>query len=218
MNHDAILNASEDQKLRMEEEASRVAQRAAEALRDSRMLRGRESFAVPTWTGRAGSAGAPPSFRQKFGSSVNHRVVTTTTAAASTSTSSPTSTPSASFSIGARAGTANGRALSSSELLNRIHGTHAAAVSDAIERDLERRGGNGSRNVVTQPEVLIRLICSFLQEQGGSADSGSITQYFKSRVRSEDLVLFKSLLKEIAALEKGVNGSRWVLKPEYQQE
>ncbi|KAJ4809891.1 Protein CHROMATIN REMODELING 8 [Rhynchospora pubera] len=204
MNHDAILNVSEDQKLRMEEEASRIAHRAAEALRNSSMLRSHESFAVPTWTGHAGSAGAPAPSGRRFGSTGTHHVVTTRT------------TTSASFSIGSGIGPANGRVLSSAELLNRIHGTHASAASDAIERDLEgRRGGSGSRNVVIQPEVLIRLICSFLQERGGSADSVSITEYFKNRVRSEDLVMFKSLLKEIAALEKGANGSKWVLKPEY---
>lgn len=204
MNHDAILNVSEDQKLRMEEEATRIAQGAAEALRHSYMLRSRESFAVPTWTGYAGSAGASNLPRQRFGSTMNRRVVTTTT--------------STSFSVGAGAGAgaANGRTQSSAELLSRIRGTHAIAASDAIERDLEVRRGV-SRNVVSQPEVLVRLICSFLQERGGSADSVSITEHFKNRVRSEDLVLFKSLLKEIAALVKRPNGSIWVLRSEYQQ-
>lgn len=208
MNHDAILNASEDQKLRIEERASRIAQRAAEALRDSYMLRSRESFAVPTWTGNAGSAGASTLSHRRFGSTVNHHVVSTTTSSL------------ASFSVGAGVGAANGRAPSSSELLNRIRGTHASAASDALERDLEvRRGGigSGSRNVVSQPEMLIRLICSFLQERGGSADSVSIIENFKNRIRSEDQELFKSLLKQIAALEKRPNGSRWILRPEYQQ-
>ncbi|CAO2185215.1 unnamed protein product [Urochloa humidicola] len=69
INHDAIMNANDDQKVRLEAEASQVAQRAAEALRQSWMLRSRDSFAVPTWTGRSGAAGAPSAFRRKFGSS-----------------------------------------------------------------------------------------------------------------------------------------------------
>jgi DNA excision repair protein ERCC-6 len=208
VNHDAILNASEDQKLRIEERASIIAERAAKALRDSHLLRSRESFSVPTWTGNAGSAGASTSSSRRFGSTVNCHTVTTSTISSAT------------FSAGAGIGAANGRAPSSAELLNRIRGTHTSAASDAIERDLEvRRGGlgSGSQNVVSQPEVLVRLICSFLKDRGGSADSVSIIDYFENRVRSEDQVLFKSLLKQIAALEKRPNGSRWVLRPEYQQ-
>ena len=97
----------------------------------------------------------------------------------------------------------------------------------SVRKDLPRRhwgNGNGNRNgnrngnLVSQPEVLVRLICSFLKERGGSADSVSIIDYFERRVRYEDKVLFKSLLKEIASLEKRPNGSRWVLKPEYRQQ
>ncbi|KAK1359613.1 hypothetical protein POM88_044087 [Heracleum sosnowskyi] len=36
-------------------------------LRQSRVIRSRESIVVPTWTGKSGAAGAPSSVRQKFG-------------------------------------------------------------------------------------------------------------------------------------------------------
>ncbi|RWW06487.1 hypothetical protein GW17_00030180 [Ensete ventricosum] len=221
MNHDAIMNANEDFKMKMEEQASQVAQRAAQALRESRMLRSRESFAVPTWTGRAGAAGAPSSIRNRFGSTLNTQLL---------SPGKPNE-GSASRPPGFSAGASTGKALSSVELLARIRGTQERAVSDALEQDLDlastsnhQRGKPESSHsakppsklVIVQPEVLIRQLCTFIQQRGGSADSASITQHFKDKIQSKDLPLFKNLLKEIATLEKDAGGSRWVLKSEYQ--
>lgn len=219
MNHDEIMNAHDDDKLRMEEQASQVAQRAAQALRESRMLRSRESFAVPTWTGRAGTAGAPSSVRNRFGSTVNARLVTPPRPAEG-STSRP---------HGFSAGTSTSKALSSAELLARVKGTQERAAGDALEQEIDlastsnhgRTQENGlsaktpGKMTIVQPEVLIRQLCTFIQKMGGYTDSSSITQHFKHRIQSKDLPLFKNLLKEIASLEKDSNGSRWVLKPDY---
>lgn len=209
------MNANDDDKLRMEEQASRVARRAAEALRESRMLRSKESFAVPTWTGRSGAAGAPSSIHRKFGTTVNTKLTA----------SSPNR------SNGLSIGPSTGKALSSAELLARIRGTQERAIDDALEQDLdlasssrERKGSiqethrtsrSSNKLAVAQPEVLIRQLCTFIQQRGGRADSASITQHFKDRIQSKDLPLFKNLLKEIATLERGAEGTRWVLKPEY---
>nr|KYP74161.1 DNA repair protein rhp26 [Cajanus cajan] len=160
MNHDLIMDAHDEEKMRLEEQASQVAQRAAEALRQSRMLRSHESISVPTWTGRSGAAGAPSSVRRKFGSTVNPH--------------------------------SQARSMD-------VRSSRAAETSSGL-----------------QPEVLIRKICTFIQQRGGSSDSASIVQHFKDRIPSKDLALFKNLLKEIATLHKGSNGSYWVLKPEYQ--
>ncbi|CAD5171316.1 unnamed protein product [Musa acuminata subsp. malaccensis] len=221
MNHDAIMNANEDFKMKMEEQASQVAQRAAQALRESRMLRSRESFAVPTWTGRAGAAGAPSSTRNRFGSTLNTQLL---------GPGKP-SEGSASRPPGFSAGASTGKALSSVELLARIRGTQERAVSDALEQDLDLASTSNhqhgkpesshstkppSKLVIAQPEVLIRQLCTFIQQRGGSTDSASITQHFKDKIQSKDLPLFKNLLKEIATLEKDASGSRWVLKSEYQ--
>lgn len=220
MNHDAIMNANDNDKMRLEEEASRVAQRAAEALRESRMLRSRESFSVPTWTGRSGAAGAPSSVRRKFGSAVNIQLLG----------ASKPSEGSASGPSGLAAGVSTGKALSSAELLAKIRGTQERAVGDALEQDLDLASSSNQRTripedtlalkpshrfVVVQPEILIRQLCTFIQQRGGQTDSASITQHFKDRIQSKDLPLFKNLLKEIAILEKDAGGSRWVLKPEY---
>lgn len=220
MNHDAIMNASDDAKMKLEEQASQVAQRAAQALRESRMLRARESFAVPTWTGRSGAAGAPSSARSRFGSTFNTQLLSPTKP-----TEASTSRPNG-FSAGAMAG----KALSSAELLAKIRGTQETAITDALEQDLDLASSfsNQSRNpessrstkssnrlMIVQPEVMIRQLCTFIQQRGGQSDSASITQHFKDRIQSKDLPLFKNLLKEIATLEKVSGGSRWVLKPEY---
>lgn len=221
INHDAIMNANDDQKLRLEAEATQVAQRAAEALRQSRMLRSHESFSVPTWTGRAGAAGAPSSVRRKFGSTLNTQLV---------NSSQPSETSNGrgqSLQVGAL----NGKALSSAELLARIRGTREGAASDALEHQLNlgsasnhtsSSSGNGrassssTRSMIVQPEVLIRQLCTFIQQHGGSASSTSITEHFKNRILSKDMLLFKNLLKEIATLQRGANGATWVLKPDYQ--
>ncbi|PAN31705.1 hypothetical protein PAHAL_5G438900 [Panicum hallii] len=222
INHDAIMNANDDQKVRLEAEASQVAQRAAEALRQSRMLRSRDSFAVPTWTGRSGAAGAPSSVRRKFGSTVNSQLI---------SSSQPSET-SSSRSQSLPVGALNGKALSSAELLAKIRGTREGAASDALEHQLNRGSGsdhipgpsgNGvrssnssNRSMIVQPEVLIRQLCTFIQQNGGSASSTSITEHFKSRIQSKDMLLFKNLLKEIATLQRGADGATWVLKPDYE--
>ncbi|KZV22901.1 DNA repair protein rhp26-like [Dorcoceras hygrometricum] len=225
VNHDAIMNAHNEEKMKLEAHAAQVARRASEALRQSRMLRSLDSITVPTWTGKSGSAGAPLSSRGKFGSTVNSRLV---------STSKPTEEvpiTKSSRPNGFVAGALSGKALSSAELLERIKGNQEQAINDGIEHQIrlassttrrEQSSGNGtsrsSNSLVVQPEVLIRQICTFIQQKGGRIDSASIVDHFKLRIPSKDLPLFKNLLKEIAILEKNSSGSNWVLKPEYQDQ
>lgn len=192
--------------MRLEHQASQVAQRAAEALRQSRMLRSRESISVPTWTGRSGCAGAPSSVRMRFGSTVNSRLTQTTADKSST------------IKNGISAGLSSGKAPSSAELLNRIRGSREQAIGagrEQLQPPFSSSSGSSSRVGSLQPEVLIRQICSFVQQRGGSADSSSIVNHFRDRVPPEDDSLFKNLLKEIATLRKDQNGSFWVLKSEY---
>lgn len=201
VNHDAIINANdEEEKMRLEHQASQVAQRAAEALRQSRMLRSRESISVPTWTGRSGCAGAPSSVRRRFGSTVNSRLTTADKSSA--------------VKNGISAGLSSGKAPSSAELLNKIRGSREQAIGVGLEQT-QSSLSSSSRVGSLQPEVLIRQICSFVQRKGGSTDTSSIVNHFSDRVPAKDVPLFKSLLKEIATLRKDPNGSVWVLKSEY---
>lgn len=212
MNHDLIMNANDEEKLRLEEQASQVAQKAAEALRQSRKLRSRDSISVPTWTGRSGTAGAPSSIRRKFGSTVNAQLIN------NCKVSDELPSGGTNKLNGIAAGASSGKALSSAELLARIQVNQEKAIGAGLEHQFGDVGySRASRKLSgAQPEVLIRQICTFLQQRGGSSNSSSIVQHFKDRIPSEDLALFKNLLKEIATLEKGPNGSRWILKPDYQ--
>ncbi|KAK7267406.1 hypothetical protein RIF29_20080 [Crotalaria pallida] len=218
MNHDLIMNAHDEEKMRLEEQASQVAKRAAEALRESRIRRSHESISVPTWTGRSGAAGAPSSVQRKFGSTVNPQLTNN----AKSSDELPTNRTNKINGIAA--GASSGKALSSAELLARIRGNQEKAIGAGLEHQFgmvssstnQPRSSRASENSSGfQPEVLIQKLCTFLQQQGGSSNSASIVDYFKDRVPSKDLALFKNLLKEIATLQKGPNGSYWVLKAEY---
>lgn len=224
MNHDAIMNAHDEDKSKMEEQALKVAQRAAEALRQSRMLRNRDNVAVPTWTGKSGAAGAPSSVKKKFGSTVSVQLVGSSTSSAELVNGEENARN------GLVAGAYSGKALSSTELLARMRGNQEKAARHGLEHQLElgtssNGGGRSvsigssrtSNNVSAQPEVLIRQICTFIQQRGGRTDSASIVNYFRDRVPSKDLPLFKNLLKAIASLEKNSSGSFWILKPEYQE-
>ncbi|PWA76128.1 chromatin remodeling 8 [Artemisia annua] len=79
VNHDLIMNANDEEKVKFDDQASQIAQRATKVLRQSRMIRSRESVYVPTWTGKYGTAGAPgPYIVRKFGSTVNSKLITKT--------------------------------------------------------------------------------------------------------------------------------------------
>lgn len=210
------MNAHDEEKMRLEEEASRVAQRAAEALRQSRMLRSRENISVPTWTGKSGTAGAPSSVCRKFGSTVNSKLVNSSKPSDESSRNGTNNTN------GVAAGASAGKALSSAELIARIRGNQERAAGAGIDHQFgnastSNRGKSAKNLSRAQPEVLIRQICTFIQQRGGMTDSATIVQHFKGRIPSEDLPLFKNLLKEIATLEKNPDGSVWVLKPDYQE-
>jgi DNA excision repair protein ERCC-6 len=81
MDHDAILRVHESEKVKIDHEASQIAERAAMALRQSRQLRSIDSVQVPTWTGRSGSAGAPAAHRRRFGSTSIARLASSSSAA-----------------------------------------------------------------------------------------------------------------------------------------
>jgi DNA excision repair protein ERCC-6 len=72
MCHDSIMNATGyHERSVLEQQASQVAKRAAEALRSSLHKRKKDAF-TPTWTGRSGEVGAPKSATQKrFGNTKN---------------------------------------------------------------------------------------------------------------------------------------------------
>lgn len=215
MNHDAIMNANDNNRVKFEEQASLVAQKAAEALRQSRMLRSQDSFSTPTWTGKCGAAGGPSSVRRKFGSTVKSNIFNSSRQSSDQTSQVP----------GFKVGIAKDNStLSSAQLLARIKGNREKAMCDGFDQQLDpssscSRSKPLNSNIIIQPEILIRQLCTFIQQRGGSAGSNSIVQHFKPRIPTKDLPLFRNLLKEIAVLEKNdENGgsSMWILKPEYE--
>ncbi|KAK1385058.1 hypothetical protein POM88_022793 [Heracleum sosnowskyi] len=105
-------------------------------LRQSRVIRSRESIVVPTWTGKSGAAEAPSSVRQKFGSTVNTQLVGGSRPSEGLSNSEGRK-------LSLDAGEDTGKALTSSELLARIRGNQERAVGDGIEQQF----GQASRSI-----------------------------------------------------------------------
>ncbi|KAF9190782.1 hypothetical protein BGZ50_009833 [Haplosporangium sp. Z 11] len=62
LKHDEIMDSAKQEHLIVEREATRVAERAMAALKESRKRRRRQDLDVPTWTGKSGTAGAPKLF------------------------------------------------------------------------------------------------------------------------------------------------------------
>ncbi|KAG0204914.1 hypothetical protein BGX28_003293 [Mortierella sp. GBA30] len=62
LKHDDIMDSAKQEHLIVEREATRVAERAMAALKESRKRRRRQDLDVPTWTGKSGTAGAPKMF------------------------------------------------------------------------------------------------------------------------------------------------------------
>ncbi|KAF5178521.1 Chromatin remodeling [Thalictrum thalictroides] len=110
-----------------------------------------------------------------------------------------------------------GKALTSAEVLARIRGTQEIAVEAGLEHqfDLAFSSSNrGQPSYCMQPGVLIRHICTFIQQHDGNTTSTRIVEHFKSA----GWPLFKNLLKEIATRESSLTGCLWVLKPEFHKQ
>lgn len=67
LEHDSIMEASRPESLLVEREASRAAEAAASALRESRRAARAAEMGTPTWTGRFGSAGRREGFGRSGG-------------------------------------------------------------------------------------------------------------------------------------------------------
>jgi DNA excision repair protein ERCC-6 len=65
-------------------------------------------------------------------------------------------------------------------------------------------------------QVLLAQLVSFLSAQGGTAPSAVLVDHFQPLVGAGQMPLFKQLLRQVAALQRGRQGAKqWVLKEEY---
>ncbi|KAF9964164.1 hypothetical protein BGZ70_006831 [Mortierella alpina] len=90
LKHDDIMDSAKQEHLIVEREATRVAERAMAALKESRKRRRRQDLDVPTWTGRSGTAGAPKMYlMQQQDQERRHQQASLSSSASSSSSSSP---------------------------------------------------------------------------------------------------------------------------------
>ncbi|KAL1495448.1 hypothetical protein AB1Y20_016816 [Prymnesium parvum] len=173
------------------EEARRLAQRAADTLRESHERRARQSIGLPTWTGRSGSAGL--SMQQRFGGEIRLGQFSAKSAANAT-TSGQESSP-----TGAGTFFSEGRACK------------APVGSAALLKRIEERKASESATQTIDPESeskrVIGMLCAFFRQRDGyCCTSQQLSARFKSA--NVDAILFRQLLRQIA--KKNVAG-QWVL-------
>ncbi|KAI5004829.1 hypothetical protein ZWY2020_032072 [Hordeum vulgare] len=148
VNHDAIMSANDDLKLRLEAEASQ------------------------SWCCRGAIHG-------KFGSTLNTQLVSCSQPSEGSSSSSRVQ----SLPVGAL----HGKALSSAELLAKMHGTREGAASDAVEYQLSLGSASNQR-----------------------PGSTSLTEHFKNCIQPKDMLVFKNLAKGPKRRDVGAEARVWV--------
>lgn len=227
IDHDKIESAHDPSHRVAEKEAAKIAKRAADALRQSRLQLQQVPVNQPTWTGRSGAAGASGGGgAPRFGVAGNARLLTQASNGGSSiapsgvvmanNGSNANATTSAAFGAGAgtgRFGTGSadgtgkggsGGPLRSSELLAKMRERQAAATAAATTSpELSR-----AQNLATR-------VAGFIQSKGGSAPSAEVAAAFQRLVSAGDLALFKSVLKQVATLQRQGGVKVWVLKPEF---
>ncbi|CAO3692442.1 unnamed protein product [Umbelopsis ramanniana] len=220
--HDQIVDGADQEKMIVDREASRIADRAAEALKESRRRLNRAQIGTPTWTGRSGFAGAPrPASTPppRFGSKVRPAL-----SAQKPSSLSPSGSPR--FGAGGMSGFKGIEAgrkppvASSSDLLTQMKERKA----------LEQEAGSSPSTVnISSPDVLLNesnreglivKIRDYLYDHGGIASSADIINNLQIEVPKENVVIFRKMLQAIARFEREGTEEQpgrgiWVLKEEY---
>ncbi|KAL4452053.1 hypothetical protein ABPG75_007715 [Micractinium tetrahymenae] len=212
IDHAKVEGANDPNLRAAEHEAARIARRAAEALRQSRLQCQQAPVNQPTWTGRSGGAGLPASSGQlRFGRATNPRLQ----AAAAPPQEAPAAAASGrrfggggSAGAGLPAGTAAGAAPRSSEILARLRERQAAVASAAA-------AAAAADPALDQAQQLAAQVASFLEARGGSAGSDELVQHFQASVGAAQLAVFRGVLKQVAQLQRRGAGKSWVLRPEY---
>ena len=215
LNHESIMSASRPETQLIEKEASRVAQKAADALRRSRAERRRVQVNVPTWTGRSGSAGQQNMPRRRdphvpsvsFGGSKSN------------------------FGSGKMSGVVGERISSSSNLLSRLRarqsggdvpGSSSASVPPVAPSPNVPSGRQLPNQAMLKsaPQTILQSLVEYLDTMPDRrATSQQILDQFKFKMAPDEVVLFRSLLRQVASFQHDTSGASkgwWTLKQEYQ--
>ncbi|KAF9970227.1 hypothetical protein BGZ73_007096 [Actinomortierella ambigua] len=245
LKHDEIMDSDKQEHLIIEREATRVAEQAMAALKDSTRRRRRQEVSVPTWTGRSGTAGAPKTYlmqqqqqqdqqpKPRFGraNAFNTTVAAATLASETSAMPSKARFGNASGGIG-KAGMGPADTSSSNLLASMLERKRLEqqGIRGSAQSRLEEDSSNPSSRSVSpipsgvSPRILqegqqghlITKIRDFLMSHGGRARSAALVEHFQDQLGDLDQVVFKKMLKGIAVFEKSVDGSGWwKLKPDY---
>lgn len=229
LDHNKIEGANEPGARAVEVEASRIARRAAEALRQSRAAVQRSAINEPTWTGHSGAAGAPTAAtpRPRFGAAANPALRRQLASAGATAAiggisgtdagggSSPGTGGVRQLRFGATggAGASGGKALRSADLLAQLRARNASAAAAGLA---EAHGDADDAAQMREAQSLTQRICQFLESAGGSAPTPDIIAHFGDTVPQSRMALFRQLLKQVSTLKRVDGAKAWVLKNEYQ--
>ncbi|KAF9950357.1 hypothetical protein BGZ72_007978 [Mortierella alpina] len=176
LKHDDIMDSAKQEHLIVEREATRVAERAMAALKESRKRRRRQDLDVPTWTGRSGTAGAPKMFLMQQQDQERRQQ-------ASSSSSSTSSSPKPRF------GTANAfnPSVVASALPSRF-GRPAAGAGASSPSRLQSAGigSSATSNVASSSSLLAGMLerKQLEQEAGTGRSGGSSSSGMNSPSRS----------------------------------
>jgi len=235
LDHEKIEKANDADRRIAEREANRVAQRAAEMLRQSRLACQRAPVNQPTWTGRSGVAGAPGvnsnggglAVVPLFGRTINPRmkkdvdlekgvgvVVSEHQQDGSGGggtvdlTAAINIDNSRRFGVTGLAGASHGSAPTSSQIIARFkQKQHQSANGEG--------GGGGGGAVMSRAEHLAQRVATFLDGNGGSAASNRVVHAFRNEIGPNDAVLFRGVLREVAQLRMRRGEKVWELRPEF---
>ncbi|KAF9346592.1 hypothetical protein BGX34_003776 [Mortierella sp. NVP85] len=241
LKHDEIMDAAKPEDLIVEREATRVAERAMAALKESRKRRRRQDLDVPTWTGKSGTAGAPKAFlQQQQQSSPKQRFGTANTFNPSVA-SAVSSGDVTRFGRGA-AGVGASRPQPGIGASSSTSGTVSSSslLAGMLERKRLEKGGSSSSRSQTSSrdssppasierhvapsilqdgsqEGLILKIRDYMMEHGGRVRSADLIGHFQHQLADVEQLVFKKMLKGIAVLERSsLDGQGWwKLKADY---
>ena len=204
LKHDMIVGASRPEASIVDREASKVAQEAAAALRQSRLRIQKQRIDSVTWTGRNGSAGAPRpasstssvnSFQSTASSSANRNVG---------ESHRPVNDATSSMSLLAKLKSAESRPPTSASILAKLKERNVHTTLSAPPPTTLIQGPHVNR---------IESMRDFISLQGGSCLTAPLIHHFKVGSKPQDIQLFRKMLKEIADFDK--NQGTWQLKSEF---
>lgn len=240
MDHSRIETSNDPETLAVDQQAARMAAKAAEALKRSRAACRTAAVNQPTWTGRHGTAGVTPP-RNKFGRPTTSSKECLTPPKNTTQSGSggpkgrvfgTRGTPPIPTNGAPIAGVSGCAAPSSSSLLAQIRarqqapgmGPHLSAAAPSTSSATppatpgsEGEGGPGTEAGDGTADILLCQIVSFLEAKGGAAPSKELVDHFNQVVRPQQMMLFRQLLKQVATLTKtsASGSSQWTLKDEF---